>query len=107
MDTMLKRLLSLAIALVMVIGLMPWNAASVYATEEIPEETETPAAGHVHTCEVHENCTAEWKPWDGISKDYAYGAIVSHNGQLWESVYNGQNVWEPGSGDSLWIKHNS
>lgn len=37
-----------------------------------------------------------WKPWDGISKDYSYGAIVSHNGELWISVFNGQNVWEPG-----------
>ena len=37
-----------------------------------------------------------WKPWDGISNDYQYGAIVSHNGTLWESDFNGQNVWEPG-----------
>ena len=37
-----------------------------------------------------------WKPWDGISNDYQYGAIVSHNGKLWESDFNGQNVWEPG-----------
>ena len=40
---MLKRLLSLAVALFMVIGLMPWNAASVYATEE-EVSAETPAA---------------------------------------------------------------
>jgi hypothetical protein len=46
-----------------------------------------------------------WKPWDGISKDYQQGAIVSHNGQLWESVFNGQNVWEPGASgtDALWV----
>lgn len=37
----------------------------------------------------------EWKAWDGISKDYQMGAIVSHNGVLWESVFAGQNVWEP------------
>ena len=39
MSTMLKRLLSVAVALVMVIGLMPWNAASVYATEETTADT--------------------------------------------------------------------
>ena len=47
-----------------------------------------------------------WKPWDGISKDYACGAVVSHNGQLWISVFNGQNVWEPGvSGNAFWIRY--
>lgn len=47
-----------------------------------------------------------WKPWDGISKDYQNGAIVSHNGELWESVFNGQNVWEPGTvGDQFWVKY--
>ena len=50
---------------------------------------------------------AEWKPWDGISKDYQNGAIVSHNGKLWESVFNGQNVWMPGNPgtESLWVKY--
>ena len=48
----------------------------------------------------------EWKPWDGISKDYVYGAIVTHNGELWQSVFNGQNVWEPGTlgTGSMWQK---
>ena len=47
-----------------------------------------------------------WKPWDGISKDYAYGAIVSHNGALWESVFEGQNVWEPCEvNNTLWKIH--
>lgn len=41
----------------------------------------------------------QWKPWDGISTDYQTGSVVSHNGKLWESVYDGQNVWEPGSVD--------
>lgn len=46
-----------------------------------------------------------WKPWDGISKDYQKGAIVSHNGKLWESTFEGQNVWEPGTvGDNFWLK---
>lgn len=50
---------------------------------------------------------AEWKPWDGISKDYQNGAVVSHNGELWESVFNGQNVWEPGTvgTENLWVKY--
>lgn len=49
----------------------------------------------------------EWRPWDGISKDYQNGSIVSHNGVLWQSVYSGQNVWEPGAvgTDSLWVKY--
>lgn len=50
---------------------------------------------------------AEWKPWDGISKDYQHGAVVSHNGELWESVFEGQNVWEPGTAgtENMWVKH--
>ena len=47
----------------------------------------------------------EWKPWDGISKDYQKGAIVKHKGELWESTFNGQNVWEPGTvGEDFWLK---
>ena len=47
-----------------------------------------------------------WKPWDGISKDYAFGAVVSHNGKLWRSDYNGQNVWKPGEPgtENLWVE---
>ena len=46
-----------------------------------------------------------WKQWDGISKDYQQGAVVSHNGQLWESKFAGQNVWEPGAvgTETMWI----
>ena len=48
----------------------------------------------------------EWKPWDGISKNYQRGDIVSHNGKLWESVFAGQNVWEPGTvgTEALWVE---
>ena len=48
-----------------------------------------------------------WKPWDGISTDYQNGAVVSHNGELWQSVFSGQNVWEPGAPgtESLWVKY--
>lgn len=46
-----------------------------------------------------------WAPWDGISNKYQKGAVVSHNGQLWESAFEGQNVWEPGTAgtEALWI----
>ena len=48
-----------------------------------------------------------WKPWDGISNKYQPGAVVSHNGKLWQSVHNGQNVWEPGTVGtaSLWVEY--
>lgn len=47
---------------------------------------------------------AEWKSWDGISDNYRKGAVVSHNGLIYESVYEGQNVWEPGTAgtENLW-----
>lgn len=46
-----------------------------------------------------------WKPWDGISKDYQKGSVVSHNGHLWESAHEGQNVWEPGvpGTENMWL----
>lgn len=50
-----------------------------------------------------------WKPWDGVSRDYAQGAIVIHNGRLWQSVYAGQNTWEPGAAGTgeLWTAYNA
>lgn len=47
---------------------------------------------------------AAWKPWDGISQNYQHGARVTHNGHVWESTYNGLNVWEPGAAgtEALW-----
>jgi len=47
-----------------------------------------------------------WQPWNGVSRDYQYGARVTHNGFVWESVYAGQNTWEPGvlGTESLWVK---
>ena len=47
----------------------------------------------------------EWKPWDGISKYYQYGEIVTYDGKLWISVFNGQNVWTPGTGNGLWLEY--
>ena len=48
-----------------------------------------------------------WKAWDGLSIDYQKGAIVSHNGELWQSVFNGQNVWMPGAPgtETMWVKY--
>lgn len=40
----------------------------------------------------------EWVMWDGISQEYQYGAVVSHNGRYWIDVLRDmQNTWEPGS----------
>lgn len=47
-----------------------------------------------------------WEPWDGLSDKYQPGAVVSHSDKLWESVYPGQNVWEPGVVDErFWIQY--
>ena len=49
-----------------------------------------------------------WAAWDGISDKYQFGAIVSHNGKLWKSVYAGQNVWEPGVAginERFWVEY--
>lgn len=56
--------------------------------------------------DVPEGDYPEWKPWDGISKDYQEGAIVKHNGKVWISTFSGQNVWEPGTvGDQFWKEY--
>ncbi|MCC8063673.1 MAG: hypothetical protein LIO70_01145 [Clostridiales bacterium] len=51
----------------------------------------------------------EWTTWDGISSNYQLGDIVTHNGTLWVSTYNGQNVWEPGvtGTEELWKQYES
>lgn len=48
-----------------------------------------------------------WLPWDGISDRYPKGAVVQHGDRLWVSVYDGQNVWEPGTAgtEALWTVH--
>lgn len=48
-----------------------------------------------------------WEPWNGISNQYQPGAIVTHNGQVWKSIFQGQNVWEPGAQgtESMWVIH--
>ena len=49
----------------------------------------------------------EWQPWDGLSSDYQTGAIVSHNDKLWQSIYEGQNIWEPGAlgTETMWVEY--
>lgn len=48
----------------------------------------------------------EWHSWDGVGADYQPGAIVSHGGRFWQSVYSGQNVWEPGAvGEEFWVEY--
>lgn len=51
----------------------------------------------------------QWKPWDGLTHDYLNGAVVSHNDKLWQSVLDGQNVWEPGAAgtEGLWMEYAS
>lgn len=46
---------------------------------------------------AEDDAVEAWKPWDGISNKYQPGAVVSHNGKVWESVHTAQNVWEPGA----------
>lgn len=39
-----------------------------------------------------------WVPWDGISDNYQYGAVVTHNDKYWQNMLQGvQNTWEPGA----------
>jgi len=100
--------------------LLVMASSSVSAEAERPETLELihALAEKVHVLETlvkksaGENSDEQtgypaWKPWDGISKDYPQGAVVSHNGELWESVFNGQNVWEPGAPgtESLWAQY--
>lgn len=50
----------------------------------------------------------DWvQPIAGLTDKYQQGAIVRHNGKLWLSTYNGQNVWEPGAvgTESLWAEY--
>lgn len=46
----------------------------------------------------------EWQQPSGAHDAYQIGDRVTHNGQVWESLVNG-NTWEPGSpgAESLWL----
>lgn len=63
--------------------------------------------GNDDAVDPEQSAHPEWKPWDGLSTDYQKDSVVSHNGELWESVFDGQNVWEPGAPgtESLWVKY--
>lgn len=49
----------------------------------------------------------QWTVWDGISDKYQKDSVVSHNDKIWVSVYDGQNVWEPGTAgtENLWVEY--
>lgn len=75
--------------------------------EKRVEALEEAAGGEAEGGEEAGEEIREWKPWDGISDRYQPGAVVSHNGNTWESTYTGQNVWEPGAmgvDERYWIK---
>ena len=68
------------------------------------EEPESPEAGE----ETPEDVVTypAWEAWDGIpGSAYKYGDKVTHNGVIYESRYQGENVWEPGAigTESLWV----
>lgn len=48
----------------------------------------------------------EWEQ-PGPTNAYRKGDRVWHNGKLWESTYDGLNVWEPGAvgvGEDIWAE---
>ena len=44
------------------------------------------------------------QPWEqpGSTNGYQKGDWVTHNGRLWESTFDGDNVWEPGAVGAPW-----
>ena len=63
---------------------------------EDPEDTENPEEP-VEPSGPEQTDYPAWEPWDGMSKNYQKGDIVTHKDNLWESTFEGQNVWEPGT----------
>ena len=66
-------------------------------TEEVPEgdSTDSPVT----------TTYPEWEPWNGLpGSGYKQGKKVIHNGKIYESLFVGINVWEPGTigTDALW-----
>jgi hypothetical protein len=98
-----KELLSLALSGASPAGERPSDAELLQAMARRIEALET----RVKVLEDGENAEAgegtgegeiePWAPWDGLSNKYQPSAIVSHGGKVWESTYDGQNVWEPGA----------
>ena len=74
---------------------------SVKELENGGSETTEPTEPGTEEVIIH-----QWEPWNGISDQYQYGAVVTHNGKYWHNVLQGmQNTWEPGSegvGENIW-----
>jgi len=74
-------------------------------------------AGTLYECEQPHTTQGDWLPditpalWTAISEgdewqsgtSYAEGAVVTHDGDTWESR-RANNVWEPGTSDSGWLR---
>lgn len=70
----------------------PDQTPSLYAKVLPGQEGNTPEEGY-----------GEWEQ-PGADNGYSKGDRVSHNGRIWESIFDGTNVWEPGAEgtESLW-----
>lgn len=70
----------------------PDAAPSLYAKVLPGQEGNEPEEGY-----------GEWVQPDSTN-GYALGDRVMHNGKIWESTFNGANVWEPGvqGTEALW-----
>lgn len=73
-------------------GWEPTLAPSLFAEILPGQEGNEPEEGY-----------AEWVQPDSTN-GYSLGDRVSHNGKIWESTFNGANVWEPGvqGTEALW-----
>lgn len=70
------------------------------------EERVKTLEGNGATAPGEDGAYPAWEPWNGISTQYQKGDRVTHNGFVWESVYIGQNTWEPGTlgTEGIWVK---
>ena len=70
----------------------PESAPSLWARVLPGQEGNEPEEGY-----------GEWVQPDSTN-GYSKGDRVSHNGKIWESTFNGANVWEPGvvGTEALW-----
>ena len=85
---------------------LEYLASRVTALEAKVEALEAGQSGETGGEAVYE----DWvQPIAGLTDKYQQGAIVQHNGILWQSAYPGQNVWEPGvlGTETLWVKYAS
>ena len=83
---------------------LEYLAARVTAAEARLDALESGQSGETGGEAVYE----DWvQPIAGLTDKYQQGAIVRHNGKLWQSTYHGQNVWEPGvlGTEALWVEY--